>query len=287
MEDQSERRGLPSVGTDRRLTRRRVLQRMGTAAAVVGLPGCGSLATSREHFVLVHGAWHGPWCWSKLTPGLEARGHRVTAVELPGRRGDAAALGSLKPDQFAASVLQVLDASPRPVVLVGHSLGGATISLVAEARPDKIKTLAYLTAFLVPAGKTVGSIAVTDKETWIPKVVQRDAGTGVSRLNPALVREVFYQDCSDEDIAYAQRNVTPEPPTMGTAPIQTTDERFGRVDRVYIECLRDRAIGIATQRSMQTALPCRAVHTMDTSHSPFFSDPAGLANALTSLPLRG
>lgn len=196
-------------------------------------------------------------------------------------------LASLKADQFVASAVQVLDASPRPVVLVGHSLGGATISLVAEARPDKVKTLTYLTAFMVPDGKTVGSIAATDKETLIPKVVQRDAGTGVSRLNPAHVREVFYQDCSDEDIAYAQQRVTPEPPTMGTTAIRTTNERFGRVDRVYIECLRDRAIGIATQRSMQSALPCRTVHMMDTSHSPFFSDPGGLPRALTSLPLRG
>jgi pimeloyl-ACP methyl ester carboxylesterase len=237
--------------------------------------------------VLVHGAWHGPWCWNKLAPVLEAQGHRVTAVELPGRRGDAAELASLKLDHFVASVVQVLDASPRPVVLVGHSLGGATISLVAEARPDKIKTLTYLTAFMVPAGMTVGSIAMTDKETWIPKVVQRDAGTGVSRLNPAHVREVFYQDCSDEDVAYAQQRVTPEASTMGVTPIRTTNERFGRVDRVYIECLRDHAIGIATQRRMQSALPCRAVRTMDTRHSPFFSDAQGLAQVLIASALPG
>lgn len=273
--------------TNRLLSRRRVLQHIGAAGAVVGLPGCASFASSREHFVLVHGAWHGPWCWNKLTLLLEAQGHRVTAVELPGRRGDAMELARLKADDFVASVVKVLDASPRPVVLVGHSLGGATISLVAEARPDKIKTLTYLTAFLVPAGKTVGSIAATDKEALIRKVIQPDAATGVSRLNPAHVREVFYADCSDEDVAYAQQHATPEPSTMAAAPMRTTNERFGRVDRVYIECLRDRAIGIATQRSMQSALPCRAVHTMDTSHSPFFSDPGGLAKALTSLPLRG
>lgn len=151
----------------------------------MGLPGCASLASSREHFVLVHGAWHGPWCWNKLTPALEAQSHRVTAVELPGRRGSAADLARLTPDDFVASVVQVLDASARPVVLVGHSLGGATISLAAEARPDKVKTLTYLTAFMVPAGMTVGSIAMTDRETLIPKVVMRDAATGVSRLNPA------------------------------------------------------------------------------------------------------
>lgn len=273
--------------TNRLLSRRRMLQHMGAAGAVVGLPSCASFASSREHFVLVHGAWHGPWCWNKLTPLLEAQGHRVTEVELPGRRGDAAELAKLKPEQFVATVVQVLDGSPRPVVLVGHSLGGATISLVAEAHPDKIKTLTYLTAFLVPDGKTVGSIAATDKEALIRKVVMRDAATAVSRLDMAHVKEVFYGDCSDEDVAYAQKHATPEPRTMSAATIRTTNERFGRVDRVFIECLRDRAIGITTQRSMQAALPCRTVHTLDTSHSPFFSNPRGLATALTSLPLKG
>jgi hypothetical protein len=78
VEDRNERRKIQSVETTRFFSRRRVLQHMGTAAAVVGLPGCASLASSREHFVLVlvlvlvlvHGAWHGPWCWNKLTPVL-------------------------------------------------------------------------------------------------------------------------------------------------------------------------------------------------------------------------
>lgn len=267
-------------------SRRRVLRFFGAAGAVLGLPGCTSFGTSREHFVLVHGSWHGPWCWTKLTPLLEAQGHRVTLIELPGRGGDPAQLASLTADQFAASVIRVLDAAPEPVVLVGHSLGGATISLVAEARPDKIRTLVYLTAFLVPAGKTVASIALADKDSLAARAILRDPATGATRLSPAHVREVFYQDCSDEDVAYAQQRVTAEPPTMAIAPIRTTTERFGRVDRVYIECLRDRTISITAQRSMQAALPCRAVYTLDSGHSPFFSDPRGLAQALISSPRR-
>lgn len=264
------------------LSRRRVLRLCTAAGAVLGLPGCASLRTSGEHFVLVHGSWHGPWCWNKLIPLLEAQGHRVTVVELPGRGGVSAQGASLTADQFAGSVTRVLDAASEPVVLVGHSLGGATISLAAEARPEKIKTLVYLTAFLVPAEKTVASIAMADKDSLVAKAILRNPATEMSRLDPTHIREVFYQDCSDEDVALAQRLVTPEPPTMAIATIHTTNERFGRVDRVYIECLRDRTISIAAQRRMQAAVPCRAVHTLDTGHSPFFSDPGGLAQALIS-----
>jgi hypothetical protein len=96
------------------------------------------------------------------------------------------------------------------------------------------------------------------------------------------VREVFYQDCSDADVALATRLVTAESGAMGRAAIQVTPERYGRIDRIYIECLQDRAISLSVQRSMVAAMPCRKVHTLDTSHSPFFSNPAGVAQALVS-----
>ncbi len=65
--------------------------------------------------------------------------------------------------------------------------------------------------------------------------------------------------------------------------VLTTAENFGRIPRVYIECLRDRAISPSVQRQMYTALPCRKVITMDTDHSPFFSAPEELVAHLTSL----
>jgi pimeloyl-ACP methyl ester carboxylesterase len=214
---------------------------------------------------------------------LQAQGHRVTLIDLPGRNGTAEELAKLSAEDYVAAVLKILDLVSEPVVLVGHSLGGGTISLAAEARPEKIKTLVYLTAFLVPSGLTMGSIAVADKQSLTPKAARRDAKTGVSSLDPAFVREVFYQDCSDADVALALRRVSSESGAMGRAPIRTTAQRFGSVDRVFIECLRDRAISIDVQRSMVAALPCRKTLTLDTGHSPFLSNPQGLAAALTSI----
>ena len=264
------------------LQRRRVIQRLGALGAAVAVTGCASYRTPKEHYVLVHGSWHGAWCWNKVVPLLQAQGHRVTAIDLPGRGGDPEQLARLTPADYVASVTRVLDTTER-VVLVGHSLGGGTISLAAEARPEKIKTLVYLTAFLVPAGRSMGSIASSDTQSGIPKVVRRNAATGVSHLDPVFVREVFYHDCSDDDVASATRLVTAESGAMGRAPIQVSNERFGGIERVYVECLQDRAISLPVQRSMQAALPCRRVYSLDTSHSPFFSDPVSLTRVLTSL----
>lgn len=264
------------------ISRRRAIQHLGLASAAVAIGGCATNLTKKEHFVLVHGSWHGSWCWSKVVPLLTAQGHRVTVIDLPGRGGNKQELARLTPADYVASVTRVLDAASEPVVLVGHSLGGGTISLVAEARPEKVKRLVYLTAFLVPAGKTIGSIAAADSQALTAKAVRRDQATGVSELDPAFVREVFYQDCSDADVALATRLVTAESPAMGRAPIQVTPERFGRVDRVFVECVNDRAISLSTQRSMVAMTPCRKIHTLNTSHSPFFSDPVGVVQALTA-----
>lgn len=271
--------------TDFSSGRRDALRYAGMAGAALALAGCAATPARSKaaHYVLVHGSWHGSWCWHKLTPLLEAQGHQVTLVDLPGRQGTVEELARLTPDDYVSAVVKVLDAAAEPVVLVGHSLAGGTISLAAQARPEKIRTLVYLTAFLVPSGQTMGSIAVADKQSLTPKAARRDPATGVSTLDPAFVREVFYQDCSDADVALAQRRVSAESGAMGRAPIRTTPERFGRVDRVFIECLRDRAISIDVQRRMVAALPCRKVLTLDTGHSPFLSNPQGLAQALTAI----
>jgi pimeloyl-ACP methyl ester carboxylesterase len=155
--------------------------------------------------------------------------------------------------------------------------------MVAEAHPDKVARLVYVTAFLVPSGQTVGSIAMSDNATLIPTSVLRDASTRTSTVIPEKARDLFYADCSEDDVRTALQLLCPEPTTMGAARMVVSEERFGRVERVYVECLQDRAISIATQRAMQAKLPCRKVFTLDSSHSPFLSKAEQLADILGSL----
>ncbi|MDX6387861.1 MAG: hypothetical protein QOD85_1663, partial [Gaiellaceae bacterium] len=90
-------------------------------------------------FVLVHGAWHGAWCWGRLTPELEARGHAVIAMDLPSDEPGVSF------DGYADVVASALDqALAGPLILVGHSLAGLTIPLVPARRP--VDQLVYLCA---------------------------------------------------------------------------------------------------------------------------------------------
>jgi hypothetical protein len=102
-------------------------------------------------------------------------------------------------------------------------------------------------------------------------------------LRADVVREAFYGRCTDADAAWAMSQLRPEPlKPLVTSP-QTTATGFGRVPRAYIECTADRAVTLASQRRMQSVLPCDPVFTLDADHSPFISAPQALADVLGRL----
>lgn len=233
-------------------------------------------------FVLVHGAWHGGWCWEKVVPLLEEAGHEVVVVDLPGHGDNHVLVPEVTLAAYGDHVAGVLDKQTEPVVLVGHSMGGLAVSEAAERRPEKISLLVYLTAFLLPNGGTLMEMAQTDEEAIVFQNADVDEENGVVTLREDGVKEVAYGDCSEEDMEWAKKRLIPQPLAPFVTPVGVS-EAFGRVRRTYIECLQDRAIGPATQKRMYTELPCEKVVSMQTSHSPFLSAPEELAGHLDTL----
>jgi pimeloyl-ACP methyl ester carboxylesterase len=232
-------------------------------------------------FVLVHGAWHGAWCWYKIIPALERAGHTVIAPDLAGLGMDKTAATQITLQRWVSDVGAVLDRQSEPVILVGHSRGGIVISQVAQARPQQIRVLVYLTAFLVPSGKTL--LDITQHDSVAQQIMRFDVEQQSVSLDPGAVQSVFYGDCSEQDVALARLLLAPEPAAPLATALQLTDDGFGRVPRVYIECARDQAIAPDLQRRMHAALPCRAVLSIDSDHSPFLSRPDELVQRLLSI----
>lgn len=227
-------------------------------------------------YVLVHGSFHGGWCWERVVPLLEAAGHRAVAVDLPGR--GAATPGTLA--EYADAVARSIDAQPEPVVLVGHSMGGVVVTQTAEARADRIRALAYVCAFLPADGQPLIALAQTDTESRLLPALVFDPPWHHPRTE--AVRDVFYHDCPEADAERARARLVKEPLSVVETPVRTTAANFGRLPRVYIECTEDRALGPSLQRRMHAATPCRVL-TLASSHSPFYSQPEALVRHLLTV----
>lgn len=233
--------------------------------------------------VLIHGAGSGGWVWHKVVPLLQRQGHTIVAPDLPGHGLDQTPMAAVTLAAYVDRVCQVIDAQPEPVVLVGHSLGGGVITQAAEYRPDRIQTLVYLTGYLLENGQSMLDITQADTESLLlaNAVFSKDHLSAAFR--PEALKELGYHDCSEADVALVRSLLAPQAVAPLVTPVSTTPENFGRVPRVYIECLQDKVIGPMTQKRMYSALPCQPVMTLETSHNPYLSAPEAVADALLSL----
>lgn len=233
-------------------------------------------------FLLVHGACHGGWTWEKVVPLLEAHGHTACAPDLPGLGADHTPPANVTLADNVEKLSRLLDRMAEPVVLVGHSLGGITISQLAEARRRKIRALVYVCALLPASGQTGRDLTSQESDTMfrLSRQVSPDGLTYTFARDK--VPSLFYADVSPEDRYRAMERLRPQPLSISTTPVTLTEDRFGSVPRWYIECTHDNAIRIGLQRAMVKASPCTTI-TMECGHSPFFSNPEELVEHLEAI----
>jgi pimeloyl-ACP methyl ester carboxylesterase len=233
-------------------------------------------------FVMVHGAWHGGWCFDTLRPLLEEKGHQIVAPDLPGMGGDEATLAAVTLAGWTEFIATICREAQSPAILCGHSRGGIIISEAAERLPESIAALVYICAMLIPAGQSRADMRVANQPNPEFDAIRSPVPYGsVIDANGAIA--VFAQQSPPELASAAVARLATEPNAPSNTPLQLSDARYGTVPRHYIECLNDRAITIADQRRMQAALPCASVATLDSDHSPFLSAPNELANALIAI----
>lgn len=236
-------------------------------------------------FVFVHGAQHGAWCWHKVIPRLEERGHDAIAFDLPAHGIDTTPIEEISLDAYVNRILEVLDRLEEPAILVGHSNAGGVITQTAQERPVAIDTLVYLSAILPNPGSSLMEMGQAEEnaDSLVGQNMKIDEERGVADIPDDVIRDAFYADCSPEDVTLAKALLRPEPMGPYNAPITTTADGFGSVPRVYIETLQDKALLPAFQRSMYEDRPCRNIFKLETSHSSFLSAPDALVEHLLAV----
>jgi pimeloyl-ACP methyl ester carboxylesterase len=221
-------------------------------------------------FVLVHGAWVGGWYWGEVADRLRKAGHRVEVIEqLPSAGTDPAALGDLAAD--AEAVRQAVDRVGGPVVLVGHSGGGMSITELADH--PAVAHSVYLAAFWPQRGQSAMDLfGAGPPPTWMSP---HDDGTLRTTDDLALLRQTLCADI-DEQPAYANlRRLVPQSISSATAPSTAPDRGH---PTTYIICEKDQALPPAAQEQMAAA----ADHTrrLPSSHQAMTSMPDALADIL-------
>jgi pimeloyl-ACP methyl ester carboxylesterase len=272
-------------------------------------------------FVFIHGAWHNHHTWDRVIPLLEERGYACVAIDLPGAEANAAipaAFGQRPLDVTAfatepspnagvtqaqrneaalAAINDVAGKGNGKVVLVGHSLGGLTVSQLGEQVPDRLHSVVYLAALLLPYGMMGGDMLGSDvmSRSQVLSVLMADPEeVGVLRMDcrsedpdyVARVKETFYGDVSDTDFRWILSGLHPDEPAQVTGePSPITPENFGGLQRHYIRLLDDLAVNIEAQDEMIRLVDTQmgnttVAHTLEASHSPFLSMPEALVDIL-------
>jgi pimeloyl-ACP methyl ester carboxylesterase len=234
------------------------------------------LMTDRPTIVLVHGAWHGAWCWDLVAQRLRANGRDVVAVDLPGHGADDGAFTDLHGD--ADRVRAVLDSIEGDVVLVGHSYGGAVVT-EAGVHPS-VRRVVYLAAFCLEEGESCAYTLADDSEAQAISHEGRPnmatgfqfADDGTIVLTPEIATECFYQDCEPEGVAWAIEHLSPHP---GAA------FAWRATPSTYVVCTEDQGVHPELQRLM--ARRCTEVEEWPYGHSPFLADPDHVAARLDAV----
>ena len=230
--------------------------------------------------VLIHGAWHGAWCWWRVLPGLRAAGHGAHAVTLTGV-GERAHL--LRPDlrlrDHIADVLGLIDAEELgdDLVLVGHSYGGLVMTGVADAllaRGLKPRHLVYVDAVTPHPGESWSS-------QHAPETVRARLEAAAHRPDGAMPppdAAVFGLDGADRD--WVNRRQTPQPAGVYQDRLDFDAARIATLPRTFIDCTAPALPTIAVMRERVRREPGWQVLELATGHDPMISAPEALVALL-------
>jgi pimeloyl-ACP methyl ester carboxylesterase len=225
--------------------------------------------------LLVHGAWHGAWCWERVIPLLDTAGVPVVVVDLPSVSHSNATV-----HDDSDYVRAALDSIDGETVLVGHSYAGAVISEAGVH--ENVARLVYLAGFALEIGESAQENALTGGEGPSDLGAALRLGDGVITIDPAHAVAALYHDCPADVASAAIHQLRPQSLTALSGSVNAAAWR--EKPATYVVCTEDHALPVPLQRSNAA----RIGESVDwpTSHSPFLSRPELVADLLVEFSAR-
>ena len=239
-----------------------------------------------ETFVLVHGAWHGAWCWAGVMSELSRLGHQAYAVDLPGRLGNPRPHAEINRHVWVDAVVEFIERRGLSnVVLAGHSLGGITITGVALKIPKRLKRCIYVTALVPPAeGSLADGAAGLIPPSMAAAMHQIDGGVSAS-MAVEYFRTNFIQDGSRDlqDFVYAA--LAPEAMAPMADPVPMNEFHALGIPTSYVICEDDLVFGNPKvwHPGLSSRLRNPTTRSIKCGHELMFTRPVETARALAEL----
>lgn len=234
------------------------------------------IPVGKSPVVLVHGAWQGAYVWDQIQANLIASGYRVSVVKLPGHGDDATPAHVISFQDYVNQVKNAINAYNEPVILVGHSLGGAIITQTASELPKKVTKLIYVAGFIPQSGKSVLEYSQMDAQSLLPPTLQlSEDQTLAGIVNPGVnLPNVFCQDGTDAQKQFLVERYKAEPTIpLGTPLSYKMEDYKAAGKKYYIFTTEDNTISFGFQQKMATDAGILNTYEINAGHSPFISKP--------------
>lgn len=232
----------------------------------------------KKQFVLVHGAWHGGWCWDGVIEILKKDGFGAIAPTMPGH-GNSDDRSGIRLSDYVDCITDTVKGCDGPVILAGHSSAGFIVQSVAARLPDKIEHLVFNNAFILPDGKSqfdlvppevaegMNQAAAASPDNCVPVMADFIRGTLMSN-DPEAVQDKLIE------------KLVPQPISLFTTPVDLSGLDLGRFKKTVIYCKNDASLPPGAYLGMAQALGEFELIELDLDHEGLFTHPDKIALSL-------
>lgn len=224
-----------------------------------------------KHFVLIHGAWHGGWCWSGVIKELENAGHTAKAPTMPGHsQGDDRSKVTF--DSYVAKIVEVLEAQPKPVILVGHSSAGFLLQAAAPKVPDKIERLVFHNAFILADGTAQFDLVPPDVAQGMTAAAEASPDNTVPVMEDFVRGMLMAGEPVDIQDALIERLV-PQPLALFTTKVSTKAFAELNISKTVLFCRDDTSLPEGAYMGMAQNLGQYDLLEIEGGHETLFTRP--------------
>jgi pimeloyl-ACP methyl ester carboxylesterase len=231
-----------------------------------------------KHFVLIHGAWHGGWCWEGVISELQKAGHSAEAPNMPGH-GEGEDRSNIRFDDYVNRIADVLRKQAEPVVLVGHSSAGFLLQASAPKAPDKISNLIFVNAFILPDGKSQFDLVPPEVSEGMIAAAKASPDVSVPVVEE-FVRNMLMAGESKDNQDSLLKRLTPQPLALFTTPVSTAEFGKLRIPRAVVFCKDDVSLPPGAYLGMAQGLGDFKLVEVQGGHETLFTRPAIVAKGL-------